>query len=138
MKLDALRTPVNEAPAARPLVGERMSVRVEGLKLDAEVGVYESEHGRKQPIKVSLEAEVDDTATAPDADLSQAVNYAALAETVRQVVASAHHELLEDLVQHISDVIFRDPRLKRLKLTIDKLTALEDADSVGVSYERWR
>lgn len=138
MKIDALRTPAQDVPAARPMAGERLSVRVEGLKLEAEVGVYASEHGRKQPIRISLEAEVDDTATAPGADLAQAVNYAALAETVRQVVASRHHELLEDLVQDICDVIFHDPRVTRLKLTIDKLAALDDADSVGVSYERWR
>lgn len=138
MKLDALRSPASQAPAASPMAGERLSVRVEKLRLEAEVGVYASEHGRKQPITVSLEAEVDETATAPDADLTHAVNYAALAETVRQVVASQHHELLEDLVQHIAGVIFKDPRVKRLKLVIDKLTALDDADSVGVSYERWR
>lgn len=137
MKLDALRSPASPAPAPA-MAGERLSVRVEKLALMAEVGVYASEHGRTQPVTVSLEAEVDETATAPDADLTQAVNYAALAETVRQVVGSRHHELLEDLVQHIADVIFKDPRVKRLKLAVDKLAALEDAQSVGVSYERWR
>lgn len=137
MKLDALRSPASEA-AAPAMAGERLSVRVEKLRLEAEVGVYASEHGRTQPITVGLEAEVDETATAPGADLSHAVNYAALAETIRQVVASRHHELLEDLVQHICDVIFKDPRVKRIRLVIDKLTALDDAQSVGVSYERWR
>lgn len=127
------------APRAEPaLAGERLSVRVERLRLDAMVGVYASEHGRTQSIEVSLEAEVTSEAVAPDADLDHAVNYAALAETVRQVVAARHHELLEDLVQEIADTLFRDARITRLKLRVDKLTALEDAASVGVSYERWR
>ncbi|PWE16685.1 dihydroneopterin aldolase [Marinicauda salina] len=134
MKLDALKP----RPDAAPLAGERMSVRVRGLKLDAEVGVYASEHGRKQPISVDLEAEVSAAAMAPSADLGSAVNYAALAETVRQVVAARHHELLEDLVQDIADVVFADDRVLRLAITIDKLAALDDADAVGVSYERWR
>ncbi len=130
---------VARAPRAEPaLSGERLSVRVEKLRLDAMVGVYASEHGRTQPITVSLEAEVSSEAVAPGADLGHAVNYAALAETVRQVVAARHHELLEDLVQEIANTLFRDARITRLKLEVDKLTALEDAASVGVSYERWR
>ncbi|MCC5981795.1 MAG: dihydroneopterin aldolase [Oceanicaulis sp.] len=126
-------------PRAEPaLAGERLSVRVEKLRLEAMVGVYESEHGRTQPIEISLEAEVTSEAMAPSADLDHAVNYAALAETVRQVVAARHHELLEDLVQEVANTLFRDTRITRLKLSVDKLTALDDAASVGVSYERWR
>lgn len=141
MKLDALHTaPRTDAPArAAPAAsGERLSVRVQKLRLDAEVGVYPTEHGRKQPITISLEAEVDDTAVHPDADLGHAVNYAALAETVRQVVGRRHHELLEDLAQNLTDAMFADPRIVRVALVIDKLIALDDADSVGVSYQRWR
>ncbi|TRO96368.1 dihydroneopterin aldolase [Glycocaulis profundi] len=149
MKLDALRAaqaaaePANTprepiAPAARPQAGERLSVRVEGLRLDAEVGVYQSEHGRRQPVIVSLEAEVAPEAARPGADLGHAVNYAALAETVRQVVGRRHHELLEDLAQELTDTMFADPRILRIALKIDKTAALDDADSVGVSYQRWR
>jgi len=127
------------APASVPAAGtERLSVRVEGLRLDAEVGVYASERGRKQPITVSLEAEVASEAVHPGADLGHALNYAALAETVRQVVGRQHHELLEDLAQNLADRMFADPRIVRIALKIDKLTALDDAASVGVSYERWR
>lgn len=129
----------NPAPASVPAAGtERLSVRVEGLRLDAEVGVYASERGRKQPISISLEAEVASEAAHPGADLGHAVNYAALAETVRQVVGHHHHELLEDLAQDLADRMFADPRIVRIALKIDKLTALDDAASVGVSYERWR
>ncbi len=135
MKLDAV--PAQGQPQAA-FRGERMRVRVMGLKLEAEVGVYDHEYGRAQPISVSLEAEVDDTALRPDGALADAVNYAALAELVRQIAASRHHELLEDLAQAVLDAAFADPRITRMTLHIDKLTALEDAESVGVSLERWR
>lgn len=139
MKLTPANADAALAARAEPAAsGERLSVRVEGLRLDAEVGVYASEHGHKQPITVSLEAEVASEAAHPGADLGHAVNYAALAETVRQVVGRQHHELLEDLAQALADTIFADPRIVRIALTIDKLTALDDAASVGVSYERWR
>lgn len=124
--------------AERQKKTERMCVRVTGLSLDAEVGIYPSEHGRRQPIRIDLEAEVDRAAAAPDADLSRAVDYAALAERVRRVVASRHHELLEDLARHVADAVFEDPRILHVELTVDKLAALEDADAVGVRYARWR
>ena len=111
---------------------------MEGLRLDAHVGVYASEHGRTQPLEISLQAEVEEASAAPGSDLTQAVNYAAMAETVRQVVAARHHELLEDLAQTLTDTLFQDVRVKRLRLTIDKPDALDDARSVGVTYERWR
>ncbi|MEQ8433994.1 MAG: dihydroneopterin aldolase [Oceanicaulis sp.] len=137
MKLDAVRA--NPAVEARPgHAGERMSVRVRGLRLDAEVGVYESEYGRKQPVRLDIEAEVAAEAAHPGGALGEAVNYAAIAELARRITLSRHHPLLEDLAQEIADACFADPRITRLALSIDKLAALDDADSVGVSLERWR
>lgn len=118
--------------------GERLLVRVKCLQLQAEVGVYESERGRTQPIVLDLEAEVTGEATHPHGALGAAVNYAALAELARRITASRHHDLLEDLAQAIADAIFADGRVVRLLLAIDKPTALEDAESVGVTLERWR
>ena len=135
MKLDAVRAQT----AARPdFAGERMRVRVKGLRLEAEVGVYDSERGRTQPVMVDLEAEVAADAAHPGGALGEAVNYAALAETVRRIAAARHHDLLEDLAQSIADIIFSDARITRLAISIDKTTALADAESVGVSLERWR
>lgn len=140
MNLDAVRADRAEpSETAQPAwSGERLCVRVRGLVLMAQVGVYESERGRSQPLAIDLEAEVDAGAVHPHADLGQAVNYAALAETVRQVVGAKHHELLEDLVAAIADVVFADPRVKRLALNVEKTAAMDDAEAVGVSYERWR
>ncbi len=135
MKLDAVRA---QTAASPEYAGERMRVRVKGLRLQAEVGVYESERGRTQPIVVDVEADVATQASHPDGVLGEAVNYAALADTVRRITASRHHDLLEDLAQAIADALFADARITRLALSIDKTTALEDADSVGVSLERWR
>lgn len=135
MKLDAVRA----EPAAEPaLAGERVSVRVRGLRLEAEVGVYETEYGRKQPVRLDLEAVVAPEAAHPGGALGDAVNYAALAELARRITLSKHHDLLEDLAQAIADACFADPRITRLSLSIDKLAALDDAESVGVSLERWR
>ena len=135
MKLDAVRADGKLQPQ---FAGETLSVRVRGLALGAEVGVYDHERGRKQPIRVDLDAQVASGAARPDGALADAVNYAALAELVRQIAGARHHDLLEDLAQAVLDAAFADARITRMAIHIDKLTALEDADSVGVSLERWR
>ena len=135
MKLDAVSA---DSRKQLQFEGEQLSVRVRGLKLMAEVGVYDHERGRAQPISVDIEAQVAATAVRPGGELTDAVNYAALAELVRQIAGARHHELLEDLAQAVLDAAFADPRITRMAIHIDKLTALEDADSVGVSLERWR
>lgn len=131
--------PISADPVITPAhSGERLSVRVKGLRLEAEVGVYDSERGRTQPIVLDLRAEVSKSAIHPHGSLGEAVNYAALAELARRIATAHHHDLLEDLAEAIADAIFRDERILNLTLSIDKPTALEDAASVGVTLERWR
>lgn len=138
MKLDALNADAVSALDARRYAGERMRVRVRALRVEAEVGVYESERGRRQPLVFDVEAEVAEEAVHPDGALGQAVNYAAIAELIRRIATSKHHELLEDLAREIADATFADARVRGVALSIDKPEALEDAGAVGVTYERWR
>lgn len=119
---------------------EQMTIRLSRLRLEAEIGAYDCERGRLQPIVLSLDVEVDPKAAHPDDDLSQVVDYASMASTLRHVVGSRHFDLLEDLAQAIANALFEDARILKLKLEIDKLQAphLEDADHVGIRYERQR
>ena len=102
------------------------------------MGVYDSERGRTQPLVFDLTARVDAGAARPNNRLGAAVNYAAMAETVRQIVAARHHDLLEDLAQTIADTLLDDTRIELLQITIRKPDALADASTVGVTLERWR
>ena len=119
---------------------ERMTIRLSRLKLDARIGAYDIERGRTQPIEISLSVEVDHSASNPGEDLSQVVDYASMADRIREVVAQQHFDLLEALAQSLADALMEDIRINCLTLDIDKLQAphLDDADHVGISYERRR
>ena len=117
-----------------------MTIRLSRLRLDAHIGAYDCERGRTQPIEISLAVCVDSEASNPGQDLGSVVDYASMASILRDVVGQRHFDLLEDLAQSLADALFDDHRIQTLKLDIDKLQAphLEDADHVGISYERTR
>jgi dihydroneopterin aldolase len=111
------------------------------LRVQAGVGVYESEQGRCQELIVDLRLHYPvDAAMAAKAadDLSKAFDYAAAAETVRRRMASGHHGLLEYLAGLIlSDLLREWPGLAGVDLRIGKPGAVPD--SAGSCCElSWR
>lgn len=115
------------------------------LMLDAAIGVYASEHGRRQRIRVNVDLAVEDDGARPlsrapvggDA-LSRVVDYAAIAERVRAIVAGGHVRLVETLAERIAESCLDDPRVAVSRVRVEKLDILPDASSVGVEVERRR
>ncbi len=115
------------------------------LLLDAAIGVYASEHGRRQRIRVNVDLAVEDDGARPlsrapvgrDA-LSRVVDYAAVAERVRAIVSAGHVRLVETLAERIAETCLEDPRVVVARVRVEKLDILPDAASVGVEVERRR
>ncbi len=98
------------------------AVFVEGIHLEAEVGVLDAEHGRTQPVLIDVELAIDLSASGISDDLADTANYASVADLVVEIVASKHHELLE----HLADRIARgslelDHRVQAATVTVRKL-----------------
>ncbi len=115
------------------------------LTLDAAIGVYASEHGRRQRIRVNVDLAVEDDGARPMSrapvgrdSLSRVVDYAAIAERVRAIVAAGHVRLVETLAERIAESCLDDPRVAVARVRVEKLDILPDASSVGVEVERRR
>ena len=101
-------------------------------------GVLAEEQTRAQPFEVDLELFVDLARAGTSDALADTVDYGALSEAVRNVVASEHHQLLERLAQRIADVCRTDPRVERVVVEVRKMEPPVAAavDHVGVRIER--
>jgi dihydroneopterin aldolase len=115
------------------------------LTLDAAIGVYASEHGRRQRIRVNVDLAVEDDGARPLSraavgrdTLSRVVDYAAVAEHVRAIVAAGHVRLVETLAERIAESCLEDRRVAIARVRVEKLDILADAASVGVEVERRR
>lgn len=110
-------------------------VFIRNLLLEAQIGVHGHEHGRRQPVRINIDLAVDDGARFEDR-LDQVVDYAVVADRVRAIVADGHIKLAETLAERIAAACLRDDRVKRARVRVEKLHALDGAESAGVEIER--
>ena len=108
---------------------EALSVFVEGLALQAEVGLYPHERGRFQPLLVDLELHLT---PAHAAGIGGTVNYETLVEAARRLAASGHIELVETFAERLASACLDHCRAVRVRVRVRKPQAIAGADAAGV------
>lgn len=114
-------------------------VFIEGLRVEAPIGVYEHEKGVLQPLIVDLSVRLHlDEAGNSDA-LDKALDYDQLAAAVREVCAARHHALIEAVAEEIAAAVFqRCAPAQEVGVTVKKPSAIPDAACAGVRIRRNR
>jgi dihydroneopterin aldolase len=122
-----------EAPATAPAPDHKILVTkvfVRGLKVEAEIGVYPHEQGRRQPLIVDVELDV---AAGGWRHLADTVNYEHVVEAAKAIAAAGHIGLVESFAQRLADACFAEPRVLRARIRVEKPQALApDAAAAGV------
>ncbi|WP_374573667.1 dihydroneopterin aldolase [Phenylobacterium sp.] len=105
-------------------------VFVTNLKIEAQIGVYDREHGRTQPLIIDAELDVP---TAGAKRLADTINYEVIAEAAREIAAHGHFLLVETFAERLAHACLADPRVTRARIRVDKPLALApDAGGAGV------
>ena len=104
-----------------PIRTDFLSVFVEGLALDAEIGLYDHERGRTQPLSVDVELQLTPVTAH---GIHGTVNYETLAAKARALAASGHVELVETFAERLAAACLDHPRALR---------AIAGARAAGVS-----
>jgi dihydroneopterin aldolase len=112
-------------------------VFIRNLELPAHIGVYRQEEGRTQPVRINVDLATDDIADAKDM-LENVVDYHAVEKRIRAIIAEGHVRLAETLAERIAAACFEDPRVRTVRIRVEKLEALTNAESVGIEIERTR
>jgi len=115
------------------------------LLLTASIGVHPHEHRGLQRIRINVDLGVLDDGARPLSrggvgrdQLSRVVDYEALANRVRAIVAAGHVRLVETLAERIAEACLEDPRVELARIRVEKLDVFADAASAGVEIERRR
>jgi dihydroneopterin aldolase len=113
-------------------------ILIAGLREMGVHGVLAEEQERAQPFQVDLELLVDLAAAGASDALGDTVDYGALSDAVRRVVADEHHQLLERLAARIAEVCRADARVNGVVVEVRKLQPpiAGQIDYVGVRIER--
>jgi dihydroneopterin aldolase len=114
-------------------------ILIAGLREMGVHGVLAEEQERAQPFQVDLELLVDLAPAGSSDDLADTVDYGAICDAVRRVVADEHYQLLERLAARIADVCRSETRVNGVLVEVRKLEppVAGELDYVGVRIERW-
>ena len=130
------RRPAKVSPLPRPGSAPRRKVFVKGLVLDAEIGAYDHERGRTQPLRIDFEAEVVEPSEPAGDRLEDVVCYNRLTEGIKAIIAEGHIKLIETLAERIADLVMSHPMTLSVRVRIEKPGAIAEAAAAGVEIER--
>ena len=111
-------------------------VFVRDLELRANIGVYRREKGQLQPVRINVDLTVEETEGEVGDKLENVVDYGAVVDAIKAILAAGHLNLVETLAEQIAAHCLTDKRVKVARVRIEKLEVVPEAASVGVEIER--
>ena len=113
-------------------------VLIKELILNLKLGYYDFEKEKPQKVKFSLEIDYKDKKPSNDKDLKSIVNYSKAVRLIKKLVRNKHYNFLETLAEDVFDELFKDKRIEKINLKIEKLEIMKDCSSVGIQISKKR
>ena len=110
-------------------------ILIEGLRLQACVGVTAEERGRPQPIEVELELWKDLKAAGRLDRMEETVDYAAAAREAKAFVEGGSFRLVERIAEGLAELLLERFGVQEARVRVRKFS-LPGARSVGVEINR--
>ncbi len=107
----------------------RKKIIITDLILLISVGIHQFEKQKKQRVRFNLEITTDSNLKA---DLKEIVNYEKIILDIKKLTGKKHFELLENLSESILDEIFKNKKIKKIKLKIEKIDIIKETNAVGI------
>ena len=113
-------------------------ILINDLILDLKLGYYDFEKEKAQRVKFSLEIDYEDKKPSSDRDIKSIVNYGTIVKLITKLVKKKHYNFLETLAEAVFDELFKDKRIAKIMLKIEKLEILKQCSSVGIQISKKR
>ena len=113
-------------------------ILINELILNLKLGYYDFEKEKPQRVKFSLEVNYEDKKPSNDKDLKSIVNYARIVRLIKKLIKNKHYNFLETLAEDVFDELFKDKRIDKIALQIEKLEIMKDCSSVGIQISKKR
>ncbi len=122
----------------KSLFNYEKKILIKDLTLDLKLGYYDFEKEKKQKVKFSLEVDYEDKKPTRDKDIKSIVNYDKIVKLITKLVKNRHYNFLETLAEDVFDELFKDKRIDKIVLQIEKLEILKQCTSVGIQISKKR
>ena len=122
----------------KSLFNYEKKILIKELTLDLKLGYYDFEKEKTQKVKFSLEIDYEDRKPTNDKDIKSIVNYGQVVKLITKLAKNKHYNFLETLAEAVFDELFKDKRIGKIMLKIEKLEILKECSSVGIQISKKR
>ena len=122
----------------KSLFNYEKKVLIKELILNLKLGYFEFEKKKSQKVKFNLEINYEDKKPSNDKDIRSIVNYAKIVRLLKKLVKNKHYNFLETLAEDVFDELFKDQRIGKISLQIEKLEIMKDCSAVGIQISKKR
>ena len=114
------------------------TVFIEGLEIEALIGIYDWERRIRQPLLFDLEMAFDNRVPAASDAIADTLDYKAVSKRLIAFVSESDHGLVETLAERCAAMVLAEFKVDWLRLKLGKPGAVRGAKAVGVVIERSR
>ena len=111
-------------------------VFIEGLEIEALIGIYDWERRIRQPLRFDLEMAFDNRRPAASDAIADTLDYKAVSKRVSDYVSQSEFGLVETLAERVAAIILAEFAVAHVRLKLAKPGAVRGARAVGVIIER--
>lgn len=112
------------------------TVFIKGLEAYAVIGVYDWEQAIRQRLLLDVTLKTCSKKAAASDNLNDALDYFCISERLLEVLENERFALLEALAERLSDVLQKEFNVKGLCLRLEKPSAVQRAQTVGLEIQR--
>ncbi len=109
---------------------------IENLTVDARIGVHPFEQETPQQIRLDLALSLDLSASAASDQLSDALDYVTVSDSVKAHIQQSHFGLIEALAESCAQLLLSQFPIEEVCLSLRKPGALPGEAVVGVTITR--
>jgi len=110
---------------------------VEGLQVEARIGIYPRERSAPQLLEINMTFGVPDAAALHD-DIADTIDYDTVVKRIGEVLLQRQFNLLETLGEYIVALLFEEFSAPWVRVSIAKPGVIKNVRRVGVYIERGR
>ena len=116
----------------------KRKVIITDLTLLMSIGIHDFEKIKKQEVKFNINIDINPLLAPIENKLDSIVNYETAIKEVTKLAKKKHYELLETLAEDIFFKLFKNTKIKKIKLKIEKTEIIQNTSSVGIEIIKKR
>lgn len=112
------------------------TITLTGIHVTTIIGVYAWERQQPRALLIDIECQTDTSIAAQTDDISDALDYAKLADSLREFASQATYQLLEAFADAAANMVLQAFPTRWLKLTTHKPAVLEHVNDVAITITK--